>query len=121
MSGIRGKDTKPELRVRSHLHRAGLRYRLHATLPGKPDLVFPRHRTVVFVHGCFWHRHKNCRYSTTPRSNFAFWQAKFAANVKRDALVQEQLAELGWRVLVIWGCQANNEDLDALATTIREQ
>lgn len=121
MSGIRGKDTKPELRVRSHLHRAGLRYRLHATLPGKPDLVFPRHRTVVFVHGCFWHRHKNCRYSTTPRSNFAFWQAKFAANVKRDALVQEQLAELGWRVLVIWGCQVNNEDLDALATTIREQ
>lgn len=121
MSGIRGKDTKPELRVRSHLHRAGLRYRLHAKLPGKPDLVFPKHRTVVFVHGCFWHRHTNCRYSTTPQSNAAFWQTKFAANVKRDALVQEQLTALGWRVLVVWGCQTSKEDLDALAATIRGQ
>lgn len=121
MSGIRGKDTKPELRVRSHLHRTGLRYRLHAKLPGKPDLVFPKHRTVVFVHGCFWHRHENCRYSTTPQSNADFWQTKFAANVKRDALVQEQLTALGWRVLVVWGCQTSKEDLDALAATIRGQ
>lgn len=121
MSGIRGKNTKPELLVRSHLHRKGLRYRLHAKLPGKPDLVFPKHRTVVFVHGCFWHRHENCRYSTNPQSNAAFWQTKFTANVKRDALVQEQLTALGWRVLIVWGCQTSEEDLDALAATIRGQ
>lgn len=120
MSGIRGKDTKPELLVRSHLHRKGLRYRLHAKLPGKPDLVFPKHRTAVFVHGCFWHRHQDCKYATTPKSNAEFWQTKFVANVKRDALVQEQLTALGWRVLVVWGCQTSSEDLDALAATIQE-
>lgn len=121
MSGIRGKDTKPELLVRSHLHRKGLRYRLHAKLPGKPDLVFPKYRTAVFVHGCFWHRHENCHYTTTPKSNADFWQTKFVANVKRDALVQEKLTALGWRVLVVWGCQTGKEDLDALAATIRGQ
>lgn len=120
MSGIRGKDTKPELLVRSHLHRKGLRYRLHTKLPGKPDLVFPKHRTAVFVHGCFWHRHQGCKYATTPKSNAEFWQTKFVANVKRDALVQEQLTALGWRVLVVWGCQTSSEDLDALAATIQE-
>lgn len=120
MSGIRGKDTKPELLVRSHLHRKGLRYRLHAKLPGKPDLVFSKHRTVVFVHGCFWHRHENCRYSTTPQSNAEFWQAKFASNVRRDALVQEKLTAVGWRVLVVWSCQTSKEELDALAATILE-
>lgn len=121
MSGIRGKDTKPELLVRSQLHRKGLRYRLHAKLPGKPDLVFPKYRTVVFVHGCFWHRHESCHYTTTPKSNADFWQRKFVANVKRDALVQEKLTALGWRVLVVWGCQTGKEDLDALAATIRGQ
>lgn len=120
MSGIRGKNTKPELLVRSYLHRKGLRYRLHAKLPGKPDLVFPKHRTVVFVHGCFWHRHQDCKYATIPKSNAEFWQTKFVANVKRDALVQEQLTALGWRVLVVWGCQTSSEDLDALAATIQE-
>jgi len=119
MSGIRGKNTKPELLVRSHLHRKGLRFRLHAKLPGKPDLVFSKYRTVVFVHGCFWHRHQNCQYTTMPTSNANFWQTKFASNVKRDALVQEQLTALGWRVLVIWGCQTSKEDLDALAATIQ--
>lgn len=121
MSGIRGKDTKPELLVRSHLHRKRLRYRLHAELPGKPDLVFPKHRTVVFVHGCFWHRHENCRYSTNPQSNDKFWRAKFASNVLRDALVQRKLTASGWRVLVVWGCQTSEEELDALAATIRGQ
>jgi DNA mismatch endonuclease (patch repair protein) len=79
MSGIRGKNTEPERVVRSFLHRAGLRYRLHAKLPGKPDLVFPKHRTTLFVHGCFWHRHVDCRYATTPASNTEFWLAKFEA------------------------------------------
>lgn len=119
MSGIRGKNTKPELLVRSHLHRKGLRYRLHAKLPGKPDLVFSKHRTVVFVHGCFWHRHQDCKYTTTPKNNAEFWQTKFASNIKRDALAQEELEAQGWRVLVVWGCQTSPKELDELAATIR--
>lgn len=119
MSGIRSKDTKPELTVRRHLHRKGLRYRLHEKLPGKPDLVFPKHRTVVFVHGCFWHRHEGCKYATTPKSNADFWQEKFSANVRRDAQAQRALEAQGWRVLTVWECQTTKEDLDALAATIR--
>ncbi|WP_287597528.1 very short patch repair endonuclease [Thermomonas sp.] len=119
MSGIRGKDTKPELAVRSALHRAGLRFRLHAKLPGKPDLVLPKYRTVVFVHGCFWHRHEVCRYATTPASNAEFWRDKFAANVSRDAKVVEQLESQGWRVLVIWSCQLDDSSLQGLVTEIR--
>lgn len=119
MSGIRGKGTKPELIVRSFLHRAGLRFRLHAMLPGKPDLVLPRYRTTVFVHGCFWHRHAGCRYATTPQSNASFWQEKFAANVRRDAEVKRQLETLGWRVLVIWSCELDERTLAKLAATIR--
>lgn len=121
MSGIRSKNTKLELLVRSHLHRKGLRFRLHAKLTGKPDLVFPKYRTVVFVHGCFWHRHPNCQYTTTPKSNAEFWQKKFASNVKRDALVQEKLTVEGWHVLVAWGCQTSKGDLDALVATIQGQ
>jgi len=118
MSGIRGKNTKPELIVRSFLHRAGLRFRLHARLPGKPDLVFPKYRTVVFVHGCFWHRHKGCRFATTPASNAAFWQEKFVANVSRDAVVKKALRKLGWRVRVIWACQLTPRKLEWLASEI---
>jgi len=121
MSGIRGRNTKPELIVRSYLHRAGLRFRLHAKLPGKPDLVLPRHRTAVFVHGCFWHRHEGCRYATTPASNVEFWQEKFAGNVRRDARAKQQLEELGWHVQVIWACQLNDRELDKLAATIRKK
>lgn len=120
MAGIRGKDTKPELIVRSFLHRAGLRFRLHAKLPGKPDLVLPKHRATVFVHGCFWHRHEGCRYATMPANNAAFWQEKFAANVRRDAKVKQQLQELGWRVLVIWSCELDERKLTDLAATIRK-
>lgn len=120
MSGIRGKDTKPELIVRSFLHRAGLRFRLHAKLPGKPDLVLPKHQTVVFVHGCFWHRHEGCRYTTTPANNATFWCEKFAGNVRRDAKVKLQLEELGWRVLVIWSCELDERRLTKLAATIRK-
>src|SRR5688572_25930517 len=86
MSGIRGKNTRPEILVRSFLHRAGLRFRLHSNaLPGKPDLVFPRHRAAVFVHGCFWHQHQDCRFATQPATNRAFWQKKLEGNVARDA------------------------------------
>lgn len=119
MAGIRGKDTAPELAVRRFLHRAGLRFRLHARLPGKPDLVFPRYRVALFVHGCFWHRHPGCRYTTTPASNAAFWQQKFAENVSRDARVQRQLETLGWQVHVVWACQLSERELSALVATIR--
>jgi DNA mismatch endonuclease (patch repair protein) len=120
MSGIRGKNTKPELVVRSYLHRSGLRFRLHSKLPGKPDLVLPKYRTTVFVHGCFWHRHKGCRFTTTPASNSALWQDKFASNVRRDAKATAQLEKLGWRVLVIWACQLNESSLKRLAREIRK-
>jgi DNA mismatch endonuclease (patch repair protein) len=119
MSGIRGKDTKPERIVRSHLHRAGLRFRLQARLPGRPDLVLPKHRTVVFVHGCFWHRHQGCRYATTPKSNPGFWQDKFEGNVRRDAKAKQKLEEMGWRVLVIWACQLDESGLRGLVEEIR--
>ena len=119
MSGIRGKNTIPEMIVRSALHRAGLRFRLHAKLPGKPDLVFPKYRAVVFVHGCFWHRHEGCRYSTTPASNFDFWQKKFSDNVRRDFKARQQLEALGWRVFIIWACQSSAPELQKLALDIR--
>jgi DNA mismatch endonuclease (patch repair protein) len=118
MSGIRGKDTKPERLVRSYLHRAGLRFCLHARLPGRPDIVLPKHHAVVFVHGCFWHRH-GCRFTTTPGTRTAFWQAKFADNVRRDARVQEQLAAAGWRVFVVWECEIDPSKLADLARTIK--
>jgi DNA mismatch endonuclease (patch repair protein) len=118
MSGIRGKNTKPERVVRSFLHRSGLRYRLHAKLPGKPDLVFPRYRTALFVHGCFWHRHARCRYATTPASNTEFWCGKFEANVRRDAEVKKLLQKAGWKVRVIWACQLSEAKLVKLANDI---
>lgn len=105
MAGIRGKDTGPELALRKVLHARGFRYRLHAKgLPGRPDIVLRKHRAVIFVHGCFWHRHKDCRYTTTPTTRQAFWESKFAANVSRDRQVREALLADGWRVAIVWGC-----------------
>jgi len=121
MSRIRGKDTEPELIVRSFFHRAGLRFRLHAKLPGKPDLILPKRNTAIFVHGCFWHRHNGCRFSTTPANNAAFWREKFAGNVRRDAAAQRQLEELRWRVEVIWECQLSERQLGRLVTRIRKR
>ena len=104
MAGIRGKDTKPELVIRSALHRRGLRFRLHdASLPGKPDLVLPKFRTVVFIHGCFWHRHE-CQYFKWPGSNKNFWRSKLLGNVRRDAVTMGVLKLAGWRVCVLWEC-----------------
>lgn len=119
MSGIRGKNTKPERFVRSALHRAGLRFRLHVKLPGKPDLVLHKYHTAVFVHGCFWHRHAGCRYSAAPASNAAFWQEKFASNKRRDSMVKRQLRRLGWQVRVVWSCQLNQRKMDAIVVQIR--
>ena len=111
MAGIRGRDTAPELAVRRIAHRMGLRFRLQRKdLPGRPDLVFPRHRLVVFVHGCFWHRHEGCRYASTPKSRTAFWTEKLAANVARDARHEAALRALGWRVLVIWECETGHKE-----------
>ena len=111
MSRIRGKDTKPERIVRSALHRMGYRFRLHVkTLPGRPDIVLPLHKTVIFVHGCFWHQHLGCKQAAFPRSRTAFWRSKLAGNVIRDALVTGALRFGGWKVKVIWECEVNRSD-----------
>ena len=105
MASVGQRNTGPELRLRQVLHRQGLRYRLHdKKLPGSPDLVFPRFRTVVFVHGCFWHAHNGCKYATKPSTRRKFWEEKFEANRKRDRRNYEALKKSGWRVLVVWGC-----------------
>ncbi len=120
MAAIRGRDTAPERLVRSALHRQGLRFRLHADLPGKPDLLFPKHGVALFVHGCFWHRHTNCPHAPTPATNIGFWQAKFAANVARDKRVRQLLRSQGWRVMTIWTCQISDGLLVRVANRIRE-
>lgn len=108
MSRIRGKDTTPEILVRSALHRMGFRFRLHKRdLPGRPDIVLARYRTAVFVHGCFWHRHPGCTKAYTPKSRIRFWKSKFDQNVKRDAAVRDQLEHLGWKVVVVWECEVS--------------
>ncbi len=105
MSAIRGKDTLPEMSVRRYLHARGFRYRLHdKNLPGVPDLVFPRYRTVIFVHGCYWHRHSGCQYATLPATSTEFWKRKFNKNVARDRIVVQQLLAAGWKVIVVWEC-----------------
>lgn len=110
MSKIRSKDSKAEIKVRSALHAAGFRFRLHRKdLPGTPDIVLPKHKLIIFVHGCFWHRHRGCHRASTPKSNSLFWKNKFDKNIERDLKVKSQLISLGWRVTVIWECQATNK------------
>ncbi len=110
MSHINGKDTKSEEIVRKYLFSEGYRYRKNdSRYPGKPDIVLPKYRTVIFVHGCFWHRHPGCRYATTPSTNCEFWQKKFNQNVARDRKVQEQLKADGWHVIVVWECEISRK------------
>ena len=110
MSRIRSNDTKPELVVRSFLFRHGFRFRLHVkNLPGHPDIVLPKYKTVIEVRGCFWHRHPGCRQATTPSSNVEFWQEKFSRNIERDKKTEKQLKELGWHLIVIWECELKKE------------
>jgi DNA mismatch endonuclease (patch repair protein) len=105
MARVRGKDTEPEMIVRRLAHAMGYRYRLHRKdLPGRPDLVFPGHHKIVFVHGCFWHRH-SCKKATTPKSNVEFWKKKFEENIARDDRNILELAERGWDIMVIWQCE----------------
>jgi DNA mismatch endonuclease (patch repair protein) len=111
MSRIKGKDTSPELSVRSVLHSMGYRFRLHVkTLPGRPDVVLPKWRTVIFVHGCFWHRHEGCKFAYTPKSRLDFWLKKFDENVKRDAMQRAKLKAAGWKVRVVWECQTADRE-----------
>ena len=117
MSRIRGRDTKPEMIVRRIAHGLGFRFRLHRRdLPGSPDLVFPKHRAVIMVHGCFWHRHPGCKYASSPKTRVRFWEDKFEGNVVRDRRNEEALHELGWRVMVIWECETR--DHEAVAARI---
>ncbi|SFR81565.1 very short patch repair endonuclease [Sphingomonas jatrophae] len=112
MGRVKGANTGPEVQVRKIAHRLGLRFRLHRRdLPGTPDLVLPRHKVAIFVHGCFWHRHKGCSRATTPKTRETFWLAKFEATVRRDAQHEVALIALGWRVLTIWECEIKDRQL----------
>ena len=111
MSRIRSKDTKPEMTVRSLLHMMGYRFRLYRRgLPGKPDIVLPRYKTVIFVHGCFWHRHKGCKRCTTPSSNRRYWLRKFERTQANDKTHRAELKKAGWRVFIVWECQTRKQD-----------
>lgn len=117
MAAIRGKNTGPEIAVRRFLHAHGYRFRIHRKdLPGKPDIVMPKLRTCIFVHGCFWHRHPDCKYAYTPKSRLDFWLPKFAKNVERDEVAQAALSALGWNVTVVWECETKR--LDSLSRKI---
>jgi DNA mismatch endonuclease, patch repair protein len=110
MARIASKNTSIELLVRSIAHRLGYRFRLHRKdLPGTPDLIFPASRRAIFVNGCFWHRHRDCKFAYTPKTNRLFWEKKFAVNLQRDAAAMKELQALGWSVLVIWECEARDE------------
>ena len=120
MSKVRDKDTKPEWILRKALHGLGFRYTLkNRKLPGNPDLVLPKYKTAIFVHGCFWHRHENCKRATTPASNVAFWQKKFSDNVRRDRANREALEAQGWKVLVVWECELYNHTLVTIERVVQ--
>lgn len=123
MASVGQRDTGPEMRLRRALHRLGLRYRLHdRKLPGTPDLVFPRYKSAVFVHGCFWHVHKGCKFATEPSSRKDFWREKFEANQRRDRQNYDSLLASGWRVLVVWECAIKTRksfELDELGTQVK--
>lgn len=123
MAAIRGKDTKPELLVRKFLFSRGFRYRLnHPRLPGHPDIVLRKYRTVIFVNGCFWHGHENCRYFRLPKTNVDFWKNKIERNRERDKEEQHRLAEMGWHCVTVWECQLKPKvrarTLESLAYTL---
>ena len=119
MSGIRGKNTRPELLLRSALHHRGFRYRLHGRkLPGHPDLVLAKYKAVIFVHGCFWHRHPGCRYTTTPGTRPEFWGPKFARTIEHDAEVMQRLREDGWRIAVVWECATRRLPIETIVDEV---
>lgn len=121
MSRVKSKNTKLELWVRSVLHRMGYRFRLHRKdLPGNPDIVLPKYKKAILVHGCFWHQHPGCRKATIPQNNRAYWEAKLGRNVKRDEEVKRRLGEMGWTPLTLWECEIPREE-EALRERLREE
>jgi len=121
MRRIHSKHTKPELIIRSLLHRSGFRFRLnYSKLPGSPDIVLPKYKTAIFVHGCFWHRHPNCSKATTPKTNIEYWQKKFYKNVSRDIEIRKKIQELGWNIIVVWECEIINDPISVLNDIIKE-
>lgn len=119
LGSVRSKSTKPELIVRKFLHAKGFRFRINKkTLPGKPDLVLKKHQSVVFIHGCFWHRHVGCKNASNPKKNITFWNDKFKMNIVRDKKVQKELELLGWNVIIIWECELNENGLEELISQL---
>ncbi|WP_181444284.1 very short patch repair endonuclease [Pseudoxanthomonas sp. z9] len=115
MASIRGRNTRPEMQVRRHLHALGFRYRLHRKdLPGKPDMVLPRHQMVIFVHGCFWHGHRGCRFATIPATRTEFWTVKISTNQARDAAAEFKLRQAGWRIATVWECALRTSPDEAM-------
>ena len=122
MSRIRGKNTTPELKLRKTLHSLGYRYRVNVRkLPGSPDIVLAKYRTCIFVNGCFWHGHKDCRYATKPKTNAEFWSTKIENNRERDLRDYTFLESLGWRVIVVWECELKKDRIDGTIATVKEQ
>lgn len=121
MSRIRSKDTSIELKVRSYLFKLGFRFRKNVkNLPGKPDIVMPKYRTVIFINGCFWHRHKNCRFASTPKSRVEYWLNKFKKNVEKDKLNHDALSSIGWNVIILWECDLNRNLESVVDSAIKE-
>lgn len=119
MSMIKGKNTKPEMLVRRYLHAQGFRYRLHSkNLPGKPDIVLPKYKTIIFVHGCFWHGHKMCKYFVIPKSNTDFWVNKINGNIINDNKVLVPLKKEGWTIVVVWECELKKDNIDKTLTAL---
>jgi DNA mismatch endonuclease, patch repair protein len=119
MRRVRSNNTRPELIVRKMLHRAGFRFGLkNGNLPGKPDIVLPKYRAAIFIHGCFWHRHKRCKEAAMPASNNSYWRIKLEGNARRDLRVQRELRHLGWRVFIVWECQLSVRKFDRLSNRI---
>ena len=122
MARVKSKNTQLELAVRSALHLMGYRFRLHQRdLPGVPDIVLPKYRTTVFVHGCFWHQHEGCKKATRPKQNSVFWEDKLARNVERDRQVKKELEDLGWNVVIIWECEMKSNELSNRMATVSKQ
>jgi len=121
MSRITGKNTKPELLFRSMLHKAGYRFRFHdKTIPGKPDVVLKKYKSVIFVHGCFWHRHEGCKNASMPQTRIEFWTDKFAKTVERDKRQQQELKDLSWNVIIVWECELKKDTESALKSVTNQ-
>jgi DNA mismatch endonuclease (patch repair protein) len=119
MSRIKGKDTKPEMLVRKYLHANGYRYKLHdKTLPGKPDLVLPKHKTVIFIHGCFWHGHENCKYFKIPQTRTEWWTEKINRNIVNDVKAMKLLKKDGWKIVTLWECKLKPTSLEQTLTAL---